>query len=102
MGADANKSRFRFQHPMNPVENVSWEDAQTFFQKLGSQVPAKFSLPTEAQWEYACRAGTPTPFSFGDNINTDQVNYDGNYPYSGETPGRISPINRAGEISATQ
>ncbi len=66
-----------------PVENVSWDDAQHFINKLNGMKPElQLCLPTEAQWEYACRAGTSTPFSFGDNISTDQVNYNGNYPYN--------------------
>jgi formylglycine-generating enzyme required for sulfatase activity len=64
------------------VDSVSWDDAQRFISKLNGIKPElQLCLPTEAQWEYACRAGTTTPFSFGDNITTDQVNYDGNYPY---------------------
>ena len=66
-----------------PVEQVSWDDAQRFINKLNGMKPElQLCLPTEAQWEYACRAGTTTPFYFGDNITTDQVNYDGNYPYN--------------------
>ena len=65
-----------------PVENVSWDDAQRFINKLNGIKPElQLCLPTEAQWEYACRSGTTTPFYFGDNITTDQVNYNGNSPY---------------------
>jgi len=68
---------------INPVEEVSWDDTQEFFQTLNSMVSGlNARLPTEAQWEYACRAGTHTPFSFGDNITPEQVNYYGNYPYA--------------------
>ncbi|UJS24962.1 SUMF1/EgtB/PvdO family nonheme iron enzyme [Thiothrix winogradskyi] len=65
----------------NPVEKVSWEDTQTFLRKLNTRLSGvNARLPTEAEWEYACRAGTNTPFSFGDNITPRQVNYNGRYP----------------------
>ena len=77
-----NPSRFQGNDD-NPVEQVSWDDAQTFIAQLNSLVPGLHArLPTEAEWEYACRAGTSTPFSFGGNITPEQVNYDGNYPYA--------------------
>jgi len=66
-----NPSYFKGEN--NPVERVSWNDAKAFCGKIGCR------LPTEAEWEYACRAGTTTPFSFGETISTDQANYDGNY-----------------------
>ncbi len=66
-----------------PVENVSWNDAQDFLSKINERKPGlNLCLPTEAQWEYACRVGTETPFWFGDNITPEQVNYDGNHPYA--------------------
>jgi formylglycine-generating enzyme len=78
-----------FQGKDRPVENVSWEDCDGFIEKLNGEVPGLGAcLPTEAQWEYACRAGTKTPFSFGENLTPEQVNYDGNYPYSGGTKGK--------------
>jgi formylglycine-generating enzyme required for sulfatase activity len=64
-----------------PVEKVSWVDAQEFISKLNQMEGTnKYRLPTEAEWEYACRAGTTTPFFTGDCISTDQANYNGNYP----------------------
>jgi formylglycine-generating enzyme required for sulfatase activity len=80
---DKNPSEFQ-DDPNNPVENVSWDDVQTFIEQLNRMFPElKAGLPSEAQWEYACRAGTATPFSFGDNITPEQVNYHGNHPYAG-------------------
>ena len=79
----SNPSRFKGE-PRNPVEQVSWDDAQAYIGELKRRLPGlPARLPTEAEWEYACRAGTTTPFSFGDQITPDRVNYDGNYPYAG-------------------
>jgi formylglycine-generating enzyme required for sulfatase activity/serine/threonine protein kinase len=66
-----------------PVEGVSWDDCQEFLRKAGGGL----RLPSEAEWEYACRAGSATPFSFGASITPQQVNYDGNYPYGGASKG---------------
>ena len=56
-------------NPQNPVEKVSWEDAQEFCKKLSQKAGKEFRLPSEAEWEYACRAGTTTAYSFGDNAS---------------------------------
>jgi formylglycine-generating enzyme required for sulfatase activity len=77
-----------FKGDNRPVENVSWDDAVAFCQKLIQKTGNNYRLPSEAEWEYACRAGTKTPFYFGDNITTDLVNYDGNYPYKSAAKGK--------------
>jgi formylglycine-generating enzyme required for sulfatase activity len=64
-----------------PVEEVSWNDCQDFCAKLAKETGLRFGLPSEAQWEYACRAGTTSPFFFGQTLSTDQANYAGNYTY---------------------
>ncbi|MBL8398919.1 MAG: formylglycine-generating enzyme family protein [Candidatus Accumulibacter sp.] len=84
----SNPSDFK-EVPRNPVENVSWNDAQSFVAELNRHLPGlQARLPSEAEWEYACRAGTTTPFSFGGNIWPEQVNYDGNRPYASGKKGR--------------
>jgi formylglycine-generating enzyme required for sulfatase activity len=64
-----------------PVEGISWDDCQSFLKKLRKMDKQDYRLPTEAEWEYACRAGTTTPFYFGDTIATSQANYCGLFTY---------------------
>ncbi|SEQ78919.1 Formylglycine-generating enzyme, required for sulfatase activity, contains SUMF1/FGE domain [Nitrosomonas sp. Nm51] len=72
----------------NPVEQVSWDDVQHFIKTVNKQHPAvQLRLPTEAEWEYACRAGNEAPFSFGQTMTAGQVNFDGNFPYAGGQKG---------------
>jgi formylglycine-generating enzyme required for sulfatase activity len=80
-GASWRKPGFT-QSDDHPVVAVSWNDAIEFCKW------ANCRLPTEAEWEYACRAGTTTPFHTGDNLTTDQANYDGNYPYKNYPKGK--------------
>ncbi|MBJ7900166.1 MAG: SUMF1/EgtB/PvdO family nonheme iron enzyme [Cyanobacteria bacterium RI_101] len=61
-----NPSRFK-DNPQNSVESVCWKDCQEFCQKLSQMTGKKYRLPSEAEWEYACRAGTQTRYYFGDN-----------------------------------
>jgi eukaryotic-like serine/threonine-protein kinase len=70
-----------------PVEQVSWLNAKEFCEKLSQKTGKTYSLPSESQWEYACRAGTTTPFTFGETITTDVANYDGSNSYGKASKG---------------
>jgi len=70
-----------FQGEQRPVVNVSWRDAMAFCQRLRLRTGKNYTLPSEAQWEYACRAGTTTPFHCGATISTVLANYDGSEVY---------------------
>ncbi|MEG5021014.1 bifunctional serine/threonine-protein kinase/formylglycine-generating enzyme family protein [Microcoleus sp. AT8-B5] len=70
-----------------PVEKVSWNDAVEFCKRLSKKTGKTYRLPSQAEWEYACRAGTKTPFYFGETITPDLVNYNGNNPYGGAPKG---------------
>ncbi|MBF0370197.1 MAG: SUMF1/EgtB/PvdO family nonheme iron enzyme [Magnetococcales bacterium] len=86
MGAGNNPSKFR-QGDNYPVETVSWKDVQGFIQRLNTMGPDQFRLPTEAEWEFACRVGKAAPFHFGGTITASQANYNGTYTYKNESPG---------------
>ena len=66
-----------FKGDKRPVERVSWYDSVEFCQRLFKHTGREYRLPSEAEWEYACRAGTTTPFHFGETITTDLANYQG-------------------------
>ncbi len=82
-----------FKGANHPVDRVSWEDATEFCRRLNERERKAgrllagwaYQLPTEAQWEYACRAGTNSAFAFGKSLSSSQANFDGNYPY-GDAP----------------
>jgi formylglycine-generating enzyme required for sulfatase activity len=78
---ELNPDPSSFKGDQLPVENVSWYEAVEFCQRLSKWTGQVYRLPSEAEWEYACRAGTTTPFHFGNTISTEVANYDGNYTY---------------------
>jgi len=102
----ANPSRFHAAEgggPEHPVESVSWLDAVAFCQQLSARAEEhaagrSYRLPTEAEWEYAARAGTATPFAFGANFGAGEGNFAAAYPYGGAEPGatvgRTTPVSR--------
>lgn len=83
-----------------PVEQVAWDDVIEFCARLSTYTGRDYRLPTEAEWEYACRAGRSTPFAFGETITTDIVNYNGNFPYGAAPKGvfrnKTTPVGSLG------
>jgi formylglycine-generating enzyme required for sulfatase activity len=78
--------------PDHPAEQVRWREAREFCTKLSALPEEKragrtYRLPSEAEWEYACRAGTTTPFNVGDTLSSKQANFNGNFPYGGAEKG---------------
>lgn len=96
----ANKQRAG--NPDHPVSSVSWQDAMEFIGRLNDELPLPpqwiWTLPTEAQWEYACRAETTTAFSTGDSLTSDDANFNGKLPYGSgpvsEFPNTLKPVKR--------
>jgi len=76
-----------FKGDNRPVEQVPWYDAVEFCDRLAKHTGRPYRLPSEAEWEYACRADTTTPFYFGKTLTTELANYDGNYTYDIGTQG---------------
>jgi formylglycine-generating enzyme required for sulfatase activity len=76
-----------FKGDNRPVESVSWEYAQEFCRRLSAKTGKKYRLPSEAEWEYACRAGTVTPFHFGETISPELANYEESAIYNNEPKG---------------
>lgn len=90
-GPCPDEKGWKFPGPENPAERISWYDCREFFEKLNEMNRRlRFALPTEAQWEYACRAGTTTPFSFGDTFTAGQVNFAGKFDLRGSVIGMLN------------
>ncbi len=95
---DPDPSQFKGDH--RPVEQVTWYEAVEFCDRLSQHTGRSYRLPSEAEWEYACRAGTTTPFYFGETIIPDLANYNGNYSYGpgpkGEYRAQTTPVGHFG------
>ncbi len=104
VGRELEAAPSRFKGDNLPVEQVSWYDAVEFCKRLTIRTKREYRLPSEAEWEYACRAGTTTPFHFGETITTDLANYDGNFTYNngskGEYREKTTPVDHFGIANA--
>ena len=88
LGAGQRPSQATTCGPRCPVENVSFEEVREFLRRRNAKTSGRpFRLPTEAEWEYACRAGTTTPFATGTNLSAEEANIHGGHPYAGGGPG---------------
>jgi formylglycine-generating enzyme required for sulfatase activity len=81
ISCDLNPNPAHFKGDNRPVESISWFEAVEFCDRLSHETGVNYRLPSEAEWEYACRGGTNSAFSFGETISTDLANYDGTYSY---------------------
>jgi len=86
-----NPEPSNFKDDKCPVEQITWHEALEFCARLSKLTGKPYTLPSEAQWEYACRAGTATPFYFGETLTTDLANYDGDYIYELTEVGSFPP-----------
>jgi formylglycine-generating enzyme required for sulfatase activity/uncharacterized caspase-like protein len=89
LNIDLKSDPSNFKGADRPVEKVSWDDAVEFCARLSQAKGREYRLPSEAEWEYACRAETTTPFHFGETITTDLANYNGNYTYGSGSKGQF-------------
>ena len=85
---DLKPNPSKFKGANRPVERVSWFDAQEFCRRLSQRTGKRYGLPSEAQWEYACRAGSTAPFYFGVTLTPELANYNGNFIYANGPNGR--------------
>jgi formylglycine-generating enzyme required for sulfatase activity len=89
-GSVMRSNHSRFKHKNNPVENISWHDCEAFMKRIGPAFGGKARLPTEAEWEYACRAGSNTPFS-GSGVVSEVAWYDENSEHQTHEVGKNKP-----------
>ncbi len=101
---ELNPDPSHFKGENRPVEQVSWYDVVEFCSRLSQKIGRQNSLPSEAEWEYACRAGTTTPFHFGKTITPELANYNGEYTYGAGAKGvyrkETTPVGSFGVANA--
>ncbi|WP_347279989.1 SAV_2336 N-terminal domain-related protein [Leptolyngbya sp. FACHB-60] len=104
IGRQLQRNPSRFKGDNRPVEQVTWDDAVEFCARLSVHSGRQYRLPTEAEWEYACRAGTTTPFHFGETITSELANYKGSTTYDdgpqGEFRRETTPVDHFGIANA--